>query len=62
MKTVIFSETIAACDMKLGKSRQLIGLMKVCEYLRSRTFLDRGQRSFTYKTENLLFPEATGPF
>ena len=27
-----FSETIAACDLKVGRCRQLIELMKVCEY------------------------------
>ena len=27
-----FSETIAACDMKVGRCRQLIEIMKVCEY------------------------------
>ena len=32
MKTVDFSETIAACDKKVGKWGQLIELMKVCEY------------------------------
>ena len=32
MKTVDFSETIAACDLKIGKCRQLIELMKVFEY------------------------------
>ena len=32
MKTVDFSETIAACDLKVGKYRQLIDSMKVCEY------------------------------
>ena len=30
--TVDFSETIAACDMKVGRCRQPIGFMKVCEY------------------------------
>ena len=29
MKTVDFSETIAACDLKVGSCRQLIELMKV---------------------------------
>ena len=29
MKTV---ETIEACDMKVGRYRQLIEIMKVCEY------------------------------
>ena len=32
MKTVDFSETIAASDLKVGRRRQLIELMKVCEY------------------------------
>ena len=27
-----FSETIAACDLKVGGCRQLISVMKVCEY------------------------------
>ena len=32
MKTVDFSETIAASDLKVGTSRHLIEYMKVCEY------------------------------
>ena len=33
MKTVDFSETIEACDLKVvGRYRQLIEIMKVCEY------------------------------
>ena len=32
MKTVDFSDTIAVGDLKVGKCRQLIELMKVCEY------------------------------
>ena len=39
MKTVDFSETIAACDLKVGRCRQLIEFMKLCEYRRSRSFL-----------------------
>ena len=39
MKTVDFSETIEAYDLKVGRYRQLIEIMKVCEYLRSRSFL-----------------------
>ena len=39
MKTVDFSETIEACDLKVGRYRQLIEIMKVCEYRRSRSFL-----------------------
>ena len=34
-----FSETIAASDLKVGRCRQLIEFMKVCEYRRSRSFL-----------------------
>ena len=30
MKTVDFSETIEACDLKVGRYRQLIEIMKVC--------------------------------
>ena len=32
MKTVDFSEIIAASDLKVGRSRQLIEFMTVCEY------------------------------
>ena len=32
MKTVNFSETIVACDLKVGRCRQIIEVMKVCEY------------------------------
>ena len=40
MKTVDFSETIEACDLKVGRHRQLIDFMKVCECSRSRSLLD----------------------
>ena len=32
MKTGFFSETIEACDLKVGRYTQLIEIMKVCEY------------------------------
>ena len=32
MKTVDFSETIAASDLKVSRSRQLIEFIKVCEF------------------------------
>ena len=32
MKTVDFSETIAASDLKVGRSRHLNEYMKGCEY------------------------------
>ena len=28
----IYSETIAACDLKVNRCRQLIEIMKVCEF------------------------------
>ena len=34
-----FSETIAVSDLKGSRSRHLIELLKVCEYLMSRSFL-----------------------
>ena len=45
MKIVDFSETIAACDLKVGRCRQLIELMKECEYSRSRSYLNFSPRS-----------------
>ena len=59
MKTVDFSEIIAACDLKVGIYRQLIDFMMVCEYGRSRSFLDLGPRSCTYKISNRIFSETT---
>ena len=32
MKTVDFSEIFEACDLKVGRYKQLIEIMKVCEY------------------------------
>ena len=32
MKTVDFSETIEACEQKVGRYRQLIDFTKVCVY------------------------------
>ena len=49
MKTVDFSEIIAACDLKVGRRKQLIEFMKICGYLRSMSFLDLGPRSLTYE-------------
>ena len=49
MKTVDFSERSEACDLKVGRCRQQVDLMKRCEYSRSMSFLDFGPRSFTYE-------------
>ena len=32
MKTVNFSETIGGSDLKVGRCKQLIEFMKICEY------------------------------
>ena len=32
VKKVDFSETVGAFDLKVGRCRQLIEIMKVCEY------------------------------
>ena len=52
MKTVDFSKTIEACELKVGRYRQLIDFMKVCE---SRSLLDLGPRLCTYKNSNQIF-------
>ena len=62
MRTVDFSEIIEACDLKVGRYRQLNDFMMVCEYLRSRSFLDLGPRSCSYKNSNLIFSETAEPF
>ena len=54
-----FSETIAASDLKGSRSRHLIGYMKICEYWRSRSFLDLGPSSSTYKKSNWIFSETS---
>ena len=61
MKTVDFSETIAVSDLKIGRSRPLNECMKVYMYGRSRSFLDLGPRSCTYKNSNPIFSETTVP-
>ena len=43
MKKVDYSEFIAACD------RKLTDLMKICDYLRSMSFIDLGPMLFTFE-------------
>ena len=57
-----FFRNIAACDLKVGRCRQLFEVMKMCEYSRSRLVRVLGSRSFAYEHENLLFSETTGSF
>ena len=59
MKSVDFSETIAASYLKADRSSHLIEYMKVCEYGRSRSFLDLGPRLCTYKNSNRIFSGTT---
>ena len=49
MITMDFLETIAACDLSIGRCKQLDKKIKVYEYSRSKSFLDFGPRSFTYQ-------------
>ena len=50
MKTVDFSGIIAISDLKVDRYKQLIELMKIYEYSRSRSYLlDLGLRLFTYE-------------
>ena len=56
-----FSETIAASNLKVSRSRHLIEYMKICQYWRSRLFLDLGSRLCTYKNLNWIFSETTVP-
>ena len=46
MKTVDYSETITASDLRVVGADILL---KICEYLRSRSFLDLGPRSCIYE-------------
>ena len=57
-----FSETLAACDLKVGRCRQLIEFMKVCEYLRSRSFLDFRQGHLCMKIYTCFSQKPLSPF
>ena len=61
MKTVDFSETIAASDLKVSRSSHLIEYIKVSEYRRLRSFFALGPRSCTYKNSNRISSETTLP-
>ena len=56
------SETSAASGQKIGRYKQLIQKMKLSQYLRSRSSLALGPRSFTYENKNLFFSETTESF
>ena len=62
MKTMDFSETIAASDLKIGRSRQLIEFMKVCEYSRSGHFLTLAQGHLHLKTKTCFSQKPLSQF
>ena len=62
MKIVDFSETIEACDLKVGRYSHLIEYMKVVSIEGQGHFLTLAQGRRTYKNSNLIFSETTEPF
>ena len=62
MKTVDFSETSAACDLKVGRCRQLMEFMKICEYEGQGHFLTFAQGLSHMKIKTCLSQKPTGPF
>ena len=50
MKTVDFSETIAASDLKVSGSRHLIEYMKICEYWFKHIYLAKHRTISTITT------------
>ena len=61
MKIVDVSGTITAYDLKVGKYRQLIELMKIGEYSRSKSFY-LGPWSFTYEIKTCFNQKPLGHF
>ena len=61
MKTVDISETIAASDLKVSRSRHLFEYIKIVSIEGQGHFLTlaqgRGPRSCTYKNSNRIFSE-----
>ena len=47
-------QTVAACDLKVARCRQLLESMKVSNYLRPSSFLDL-DRSFKYQDNDNRF-------
>ena len=62
MKTVDFSDHIATCDLKVCRCRQQIVLMKICEYLRSRSLLIRANDYLLMKTKPCFSQKPLGHF
>ena len=47
--SVVCFKTIEACNLNIGRCKQIDEYIKVYEYSWSRAFLDFGRRSFTYQ-------------
>ena len=62
MKAVDFSETIEACDQKIGRYRQLNDFMKNMSIEGQGHFLTLAQGRVRLKNSNLIFSETTEPF
>ena len=62
MKTVDFSETIVVCDLKIGRCRQLIELMKVCKYYMPRSFFTMTQGHLHMKSKTCFSKISLGHF
>ena len=59
VKTLDFLDRFVASDLKVGRYRQLIELMKLCEYSRTMSFLDVGQRLYYKRGRdfNIIFSQ-----
>ena len=62
MKTEDFSETIAACDLEVGRCRQLIVFMKVCEYSRLRSCFTLAQGHLQMRIKTRFSQKPLGHF
>ena len=54
-KTMDFSETIVAYDVKVGSCSELNVYISLYEYQRSRSFIDLGPRSLRFNIFKFLF-------
>ena len=62
MKNMDFSETIEACDLKVGKCRQLIDCMKLCDIEGQGHFLTLAQGHLHMKTKTCISQKSHGHF
>ena len=59
-QNLIFSETIAACGLKIGRCGDLNEFMKLDVYSKSRSVLDVVPRSFRYENKNVFSHKLLG--